>query len=126
MGITRFATLSDGTFLMPLNSFKRHENALRKAQQTMRAAKPSSVSTGRKRKPVSRVSIPVSAILPWLSSVKRVACPDISSLRTPPHTRRRNTRPYGYAGVVAFLRSSIIFSLWLLMDSRLIEGDGGP
>jgi len=35
MGITRFATLSDGTFLAPLNSFKRHENALRKAQQAM-------------------------------------------------------------------------------------------
>jgi len=32
LGIARFATLSDGTFLAPLNSFKRHENALRKAQ----------------------------------------------------------------------------------------------
>ncbi len=35
MGITRFATLSDGSFLEPLNSFKRHEMALRKAQQAM-------------------------------------------------------------------------------------------
>ncbi|HIC7210815.1 RNA-guided endonuclease InsQ/TnpB family protein [Burkholderia stabilis] len=35
MGITRFATLSDGTFYAPLNSFKRHEVALRKAQQAM-------------------------------------------------------------------------------------------
>jgi len=35
MGIARFATLSDGTFLEPLNSFKRHETALRKAQQFM-------------------------------------------------------------------------------------------
>jgi len=35
MGITRFATLSDGTFYAPLKSFKRHEAALRKAQQTM-------------------------------------------------------------------------------------------
>jgi putative transposase len=35
MGITRFATLSDGTFHAPLNSFKRHETALRKAQQAM-------------------------------------------------------------------------------------------
>ena len=33
MGIARFATLSDGTFYAPLNSFKRHEAALRKAQQ---------------------------------------------------------------------------------------------
>ena len=35
MGITRFATLSDGTFLEPLNSFKRHEKALRKAKQSL-------------------------------------------------------------------------------------------
>jgi putative transposase len=35
MGISRFATLSDGRFFAPLNSFKRHENALRKAQQAM-------------------------------------------------------------------------------------------
>jgi len=35
MGIARFATLSDGRYLAPLNSFKRHETALRKAQQSM-------------------------------------------------------------------------------------------
>ncbi|MBV6273872.1 transposase [Alcaligenaceae bacterium CGII-47] len=35
MGIARFATLSDGSHLEPLNSFKRHESALRKAQQAM-------------------------------------------------------------------------------------------
>jgi len=35
MGIARFATLSDGTVYAPLNSFKRHEAALRKAQQAM-------------------------------------------------------------------------------------------
>lgn len=35
MGIARFATLSDGTFFEPLNSFRRHEKALRKAQQAL-------------------------------------------------------------------------------------------
>lgn len=35
MGIARFATLSDGSFIEPLNSFRRHEAALRKAQQAM-------------------------------------------------------------------------------------------
>ncbi|MBP0628074.1 RNA-guided endonuclease TnpB family protein [Cupriavidus sp. AcVe19-1a] len=35
MGVARFATLSDGTCYAPLNSFKRHETALRKAQQAM-------------------------------------------------------------------------------------------
>ena len=35
MGVARFVTLSDGTFYAPLNSFKRHETALRKAQQAL-------------------------------------------------------------------------------------------
>ena len=35
MGIARFATLSDGSFIAPLGSFKRHETALRRAQRAM-------------------------------------------------------------------------------------------
>lgn len=35
MGVARFATLSDGTFYAPINSFKRHEDRMRKAQQAM-------------------------------------------------------------------------------------------
>ena len=35
LGIVRFATLSDGSFLEPLASFRRHEVALRKAQQVL-------------------------------------------------------------------------------------------
>jgi putative transposase len=35
MGIARLATLSDGTFYAPLNSFKRHEARLRRAQQAL-------------------------------------------------------------------------------------------
>jgi putative transposase len=35
MGIARFVTLSDGSFLAPLNSFKRNESALRSAQRAM-------------------------------------------------------------------------------------------
>ena len=35
MGLARFATLSNGTFYAPLNSFKRHQDRLRKAQQSM-------------------------------------------------------------------------------------------
>jgi putative transposase len=33
LGVVRFATLSDGTFYAPLNSFRRHQTRLRKAQQ---------------------------------------------------------------------------------------------
>jgi len=35
VGIARFATFSNGSYLAPLNSFKRHETALRKAQQSL-------------------------------------------------------------------------------------------
>jgi len=35
MGVIRFATMSNGEFLAPLGSSKRHEKALRKAQQTL-------------------------------------------------------------------------------------------
>jgi len=35
MGIVRFATLSDGRYFAPLNSFKRQEKALAKAQRAM-------------------------------------------------------------------------------------------
>jgi putative transposase len=35
MGIVRFATLCDGTFYSPLNSFRRHENALAAAQRAL-------------------------------------------------------------------------------------------
>ncbi len=35
MGVKRFATLSDGTSYAPLNSFRKHETALRKAQQAL-------------------------------------------------------------------------------------------
>jgi putative transposase len=35
VGITRFATLSDGSFVAPLNSFKKHEVRLRRYQRAM-------------------------------------------------------------------------------------------
>jgi len=35
VGIARFATLSDGTFFEPLNSFKKHETQLRRCQREM-------------------------------------------------------------------------------------------
>jgi putative transposase len=35
LGVVRFATLSDGTFYAPINSFRRHKTALRKGQQAL-------------------------------------------------------------------------------------------
>lgn len=61
MGIARFATLSDGTFYAPLHSFKRHETALRKAQQAM-SRKVKFSNNGSRRKPASSAFIPASAM----------------------------------------------------------------
>jgi len=36
MGVARFATLSDGSHIAPLNSFKQHQDRLRKAQRALR------------------------------------------------------------------------------------------
>ena len=35
MGVARFATLSNGEYFEPLNSFKKHQNTLKKAQQSL-------------------------------------------------------------------------------------------
>ncbi len=35
MGVARFATLSDGTFVAPLGSYKQHQDRLRRAQQSV-------------------------------------------------------------------------------------------
>ena len=55
MGVTRFATLSDGTFYAPLNNFKRHETALRKAQQAMSRKTKFSSNWKRVRARVQRI-----------------------------------------------------------------------
>lgn len=61
MGIARFATLSDGSYFAPLNSFKRQEKALVNAQRAM-SRKRSSATTGKRQKPKSRKSMPISAM----------------------------------------------------------------
>ena len=55
MGVARFATLSDGTFVAPLNSFKRHETALRKAQQAMSRKKKFSCNWKKAKDKVQRM-----------------------------------------------------------------------
>jgi putative transposase len=55
MGIARFATLSDGTFYAPINSFKRHQVALRKAQQAMSRKVKFSKNWGKAKIKVQRI-----------------------------------------------------------------------
>jgi len=52
MGVIRFATFSDGSYLAPLNSFKRHETALRKAQQSLSRKKKLSRNWGKAKRKV--------------------------------------------------------------------------
>ncbi len=55
LGIARFATLSDGSHVTPLNSFKRHEAALRKAQQAMSRKSPFSNNWKKAKARVQRI-----------------------------------------------------------------------
>jgi len=55
MGIVRFATLSDGSYLAPLNSFKRLETALRKVQQSLSRKKKFSSNWGKTKRKVQRL-----------------------------------------------------------------------
>jgi len=59
MGVTRFATLSDGTFYAPLNSFKRHEDRLRKAQQAMSRKTKFSNNWKKAKARVQRIHFPI-------------------------------------------------------------------
>jgi putative transposase len=60
LGIARFATLSDGTFYAPLNSFKRHESALRKAQQALSRKVKSGRNWNKARARVQRIHACIS------------------------------------------------------------------
>jgi len=55
MGVVRFATLSDGTYIEPLNSFRRHEKALRKAQQALSRKKKFSNNWKKAKTKVQRI-----------------------------------------------------------------------
>jgi len=55
MGVIRFATFSDGNYLAPLNSFKRHETALRKAQQSLSRKKKLSSNWKKTKRKVQRL-----------------------------------------------------------------------
>jgi len=56
LGIARFATLSDGTYLEPINSFKKQQERLARYQRVMSRKTTGSATTGRKQKPKSRKS----------------------------------------------------------------------
>lgn len=55
MGVARFATLSDGTFYAPLNSFRRHERQLVKAQRALSRKKKFSNNWKKAKVHVQRV-----------------------------------------------------------------------
>lgn len=55
MGVARFATFSDGTFLAPLNSFKRHQQRLARYQRRMARKVKGSANWKKARSQVQRV-----------------------------------------------------------------------
>ena len=55
MGVARFATLSDGTVYAPLGSFKRHQDRLRRAQQSMSRKQKFSSNWNKAKAKVQRI-----------------------------------------------------------------------
>lgn len=55
LGIARFATLSDGTFIAPLNSFKRHQQRLARYQRAMSRKVKGSKNWHKAKRRVQRV-----------------------------------------------------------------------
>jgi putative transposase len=60
MGIVRFATLSDGNFYTPLNSFRRHENALARAQRSLSRKTKYSNNWRKQKSRVQRIYIRIA------------------------------------------------------------------
>jgi putative transposase len=57
MGIARFATLSDGSFVEPLNSFKQHEAQLRRSQRALSRKTKFSQNWQKAKRRVQRIHI---------------------------------------------------------------------
>ncbi|MFZ4625757.1 MAG: RNA-guided endonuclease InsQ/TnpB family protein [Rhodoferax sp.] len=60
MGIVRFATLSDGSFIEPLSSFKKHEVRLRKAQRKMSRKKKFSKNWHKAKRKIQKIHTRIS------------------------------------------------------------------
>ena len=60
MGIARFATLSDGSFVEPLNSFKRHEVQLRRSQRALSRKTKFSQNWQKAKRRVQRIHIRIA------------------------------------------------------------------
>lgn len=60
MGIVRFATLSDGRFYAPLNSFRRHEKALAAAQRALSRKTKYSSNWRKEKSRVQRIHVRIA------------------------------------------------------------------
>jgi putative transposase len=60
VGVVRFATLSTGEFIEPLNSFQGHEDRLRKAQQALNRKKKGSQNWKRAKTRVRQIHIRIA------------------------------------------------------------------
>jgi putative transposase len=75
MGIVRFATLSDGDFVEPINSFKNHAVRLRKAQQALSRKVKYSHNWGKAKTRVQRIHACIgNARKDYLHKITRTIC----------------------------------------------------
>ena len=70
MGVVRFATLSEGSICEPLNSFTKHEQRLKKTQQSL-SRKSNTATIGKRRKPSYSACTHVLPMRGKISSTKK-------------------------------------------------------
>lgn len=62
LGIARFATLSDGSFFQPLNSFKKLENKLAKEQRRLSRKQKFSANWGKQKAKITKLHIRIADV----------------------------------------------------------------
>lgn len=62
MGVARFATLSDGTVVAPMNSFEKHQLALRKAQQSLSRKVKRSNNWKKQKRKITRLHARIASV----------------------------------------------------------------
>ena len=118
MGIVRFATMSDGKFYAPLNSFRRHEKALAKAQRSWSRKARYSNNWRKQKSKVQRIHVRMgNARRDYLHKIsttisKNHAVVFIEDLKVSEMSAARDARYTGSAGAKRGLNKSILDQGW--------------
>jgi putative transposase len=137
MGVVRFATLSNGSFYAPLNSFRRHENALAIAQRRYSRKIKYSNNWRKERKRVQRVHVRIGnarrdylhKISTTISQNQALVCIENLKVSAMSRSATADTAPdFGGAKGKRRLNKSILDQGWFAFRAQLqykLKWNGG-